>query len=60
LEGVGLGDREAAVLAEGIAANSSITVLDLQVVPVQRDSFPSGVREHIACTLACARVACVP
>jgi len=32
LEGCGLGDREAAVLAEGIAANTSITILDLQVV----------------------------
>lgn len=30
LEGNGLGDREAAVLAEGIAANTSLQVLDLQ------------------------------
>jgi len=30
LEGNGLGDREAAALAEGLAANTSITVLDLK------------------------------
>ena len=37
LEGCGLGDREAAVLAEGIAANTSITKLDLQKNRINND-----------------------
>jgi hypothetical protein len=37
LEGCGLGDREAAVLADGLAVNTSITVLDLQKNRINND-----------------------
>jgi len=37
LEGDGLGDREAAALAEGLAANTSITVLDLKKNRINND-----------------------